>query len=75
WRLISARNARWRLILGKIGVMKLAALAAMAAFLVASIVFVLAQAFVSGRPLTFDVSETNVGGVALTALLSYVRIL
>lgn len=75
WRLISARNARWRLILGKIGVMKLAALGAMAAFLVASIVFVLAQAFVSGRPPTLDVSETNAGGVALTALLSYVRIL
>jgi ABC-2 type transport system permease protein len=74
WRLISARNARWRLILGKIGVMKLAAVATMAAFLVASMIFFLAQAFIAGRPLTFDVSDMNAGGVSLTALLSYIRI-
>ncbi len=74
WRLISARNARWRLILGKIGVMKLAALTAMVAFLVASTIFFLAQAFIAGRPLEFDVSGMNGTGVVLTALLSYVRI-
>jgi ABC-2 type transport system permease protein len=74
WRLISARNARWNLILGKIGVMKLAALAAMAAFLVASLVFFLAQSFIAGRPLTFTASGLDAGSAALTALLSYVRI-
>lgn len=74
WRLISARNARWRLIFGKIGVIKLAALASMGAFLVASVIFFLAQAFIAGRPLEFDVYDLSPSDVALTALLSYVRI-
>lgn len=40
----------------------------------ASVIFFLAQAFIAGRPLEVDVSGFSPGDVALTALLSYVRI-
>jgi ABC-2 type transport system permease protein len=46
WRLISARNSRTNLILGKVAALKLLALAAMLTFVLATVVFKLAQAFI-----------------------------
>lgn len=74
WRLISARNSRPWLIMGKIGVMKLLALIAMAAMLVAAFVFYASQAIVTGRPLSFDPAGFEPGKFVLLWLLSYIRI-
>jgi ABC-2 type transport system permease protein len=74
WRLISARNSRTNLILGKVAVLKLMALAAMLAFLIACIVFTLAQALVFERPLSFDFDGGDAGRFLLMWLLSWVRI-
>ncbi|HYD27740.1 ABC transporter permease subunit [Brevundimonas sp.] len=74
WRLITPRNGRVALLLGKLGVLKLLALAAMVAFLIASFIFFVSQAMVYQRPMSFsyDVSET--GSLALIWLLSWTRI-
>lgn len=74
WRLISARNTRLNLLLGKVGVLKLLALLAMLAFLVACFVYTVAQGLVFERPLTFDYGATEWGQFALLWLLSLVRI-
>ena len=74
WRLISARNTRPMLLMGKVGVMKLAALAAMAAFTLACFVFLTSQALVTGRPLGFDAGKIDLGRLLLEFLLSYIRI-
>lgn len=74
WRLISARNARLNLILGKVGVLKLVALAAMAAFLVACGVFIVAQAVIFERPVSFTYEAADWGKFALTWLLGMTRI-
>jgi ABC-2 type transport system permease protein len=74
WRLISARNSRINLILGKVAVMKLMALAAMLAFLIAAIVFTLAQAVIFERPLSFEFDGGDAGRFLLLWLLSWVRI-
>ena len=74
WRLISARNSRMNLILGKVAVFKLLALAAMLAFLVAGVVGSISQAFVFERPVTFHMEGADLGPFALTWLLSWVRI-
>ncbi|WP_439472710.1 hypothetical protein [Brevundimonas sp.] len=74
WRLISARNDRTSLILAKVGVVKIVAIVGSLFFLIASFCFLLAQAFVYGRGLSFSVNGGDVGGIALTWLLSYIRI-
>lgn len=74
WRLISARNRRPWLLLGKVGVMKLLAVAAMLTMLVASFIFFLSQAIVTGRPTSFDLSQFDLGHFLLIWLLSYIRI-
>ncbi len=74
WRLISARNDRTSLILGKVGTMKLMAIAATAAMLVSAFVFHLAQALIFERPPTFGLSAGEAGDAALLWLLSYIRL-
>ena len=74
WRLISARNDRMSLILAKVGVVKIVAIVSSLFFLLASFVFMLAQALVYERGLSFSVAGGDVGGIALTWLLSYIRI-
>ncbi|RZJ31522.1 MAG: hypothetical protein EON85_03195 [Brevundimonas sp.] len=74
WRLISARNDRLSLILAKVGVVKIIAIISSLFFLVASFIFMLAQAVVYERGLSFSVAGGDVGGIALTWLLSYIRI-
>lgn len=74
WRLISARNTRTALILGKVGVVKLMALGASLAFIIAAFIFFIAQAVVSGRPITFSLDGAEAGHAALLWLLAYIRI-
>lgn len=74
WRLISARNDRVSLILAKVGVVKIVAIVGSLFFLIASFIFMLAQAMVYDRGLTFAVDGGEIGGAALTWLLSYIRI-
>ncbi|MDQ8029794.1 MAG: hypothetical protein REJ23_13800, partial [Brevundimonas sp.] len=66
WRLISARNDRISLILAKVGVVKIIALVSSLFFLIASVIFLLAQAMVYDRGLTFDLKDIEIGGAALT---------
>ncbi|NBB64653.1 ABC transporter permease subunit [Pseudomonas sp. ODNR1LW] len=74
WRLISARNARPWLLLGKIGVMKVLAMIAMLTTLVAAFIYFISQALVTGRPMSFDLTDFNLVEFLLTWLLSYIRI-
>lgn len=74
WRLISARNGRPWLLLGKIGVMKALAMIAMLTTLVAAFIYFLSQALVMGRPIAFDMKDFDLVSFLLTWLLSYIRI-
>lgn len=74
WRLITPRNGRVWLLLGKVGVFKLLALAAMIFFLIAAFVFFIAQAVVYQRPLSFSYGAAEAGQFALVWLLSWTRI-
>lgn len=74
WRLISARNTRTNLILGKVGALKAVAIAAMLTFLVACFIFTVAQSLVFARPLTFEYGAGDWGQFALIWLLGLVRI-
>ncbi len=74
WRLISARNDRVSLILAKVGVVKILAVATSLAFLAASFVFLIAQAMVYERGLSFSIDGAEAGRAALLWVLSYVRI-
>lgn len=74
WRLISARNGRPWLILGKVGVMKALAMIAMLAMLIAAFIFFISQAVVTGRPMAFDLTDFDLGQFLLLWLLSLIRI-
>lgn len=74
WRLITARNSRVNLLLGKVGVMKLMALAATFAMMIAAFLFFIAQAVVYERGMVFNLTGEMAGDSALVWLLSYVRI-
>lgn len=75
WRLISARNGRTELILGKVGVLALVGLAAMVVFLISSVIFHVTQAVVFERSMTFAFGAAEAGEFALLWLLSWVRII
>jgi ABC-2 type transport system permease protein len=75
WRLISARNSRDALVLGKIGTMKLMALAATVAMLIAGGVYYLAQALIFDRPAVFSMTPSDVSDFFLLWLLSFVRLI
>jgi ABC-2 type transport system permease protein len=75
WRLISARNSRGNLLLAKLAVVAVLALAAMAFMLVASVIEKLIQAAVFERTLTFAMTgEKALQFLGFTAL-SWLRIL
>ncbi|GAA0639104.1 hypothetical protein [Brevundimonas lenta] len=74
WRLISARNDRASLILGKVGVMKILAFSTLLVLLVAAFVFYGTQAVVFQRPVSFHMSGAEALDALLVWLLSYVRI-
>jgi ABC-2 type transport system permease protein len=74
WRLISARNSRPNLLLGKVGVLKLLTLAAMLVFLVTGALSEVIKAAIFARPLTFTFGATEAGQFGLLFLLSFVRV-
>ncbi|MGH7026771.1 ABC transporter permease subunit [Brevundimonas sp.] len=74
WRLISARNSRPNLLLGKVGVLKLLTLAAMLVFLLTGTLSEVIKAGIFARPLTFTFGATEAGQFALLFLLSFVRV-
>ncbi|MFA4893346.1 ABC transporter permease subunit [Brevundimonas sp.] len=74
WRLISARNSRSNLLLGKLAVVAGLALAAMALMLVAGVAENLIKAAVFERTLTFSMTGEMVGRFLGFAGLSWLRI-
>jgi len=75
WRLISARNARANLLLGKVGVLKTLALLAMAAFLIAGVIETGLKAAIYDRGIEWVVSGAEAGRFLAFALLSLIGIL
>lgn len=75
WRLITARNSRINLILGKIGALKMLALAGIVIFLVAGVIFGISQSIIYGRPLTFTMDGGDAGSFGLLLLLAYLRLI
>ena len=75
WRLISARNSRLNLILGKVGAFKVLTLAAMVVFVIAGLVFSLSGALINGGEITFSLDGGDAGDFGLLFLLGYVRII
>lgn len=74
WRLISARNSRPNLLLGKVGVLKLLTLAAMLVFLATGAVSDVIMAAIFARPMTFTFGATEASQFGLLFLLSFVRV-
>ena len=74
WRLISARNSRLNLMLSKVVVFAILALAGMGLFLIATLLFAFSEALAFSRPLSFSISGEAVGQAALMGLLSWLRI-
>jgi ABC-2 type transport system permease protein len=75
WRLISARNSRSNLLLGKLAVVAGLALAAMLFMLVAGVIENLIKAAVFDRTLTFSMTGETIGHFFGFAALSWLRII
>ena len=73
WRLITARNSRPNLIMGKAGAVKLLTLAGLALLLVASMGADIAKGLIFGRSFAFGFGGDEAQSFGLLALLSYVR--
>ncbi len=73
WRLITARNSRPNLIMGKAGAVKLLTLAGLALLLVASMGADVAKGLIFGRSFAFGFGGDEAQSFGLLALLSYVR--
>ena len=74
WRLVTSRNSRLNLLLGKVVVFAGLAVAAMLAFIITGLTTDVIQAAVFSRPLGFSMSITDVGQLLVMAALSLVRI-
>jgi len=74
WRLISARNGRTNLLLGKVAVTAVLALLAMIAMFVAGVGDKLIKAAVFDRPLTFTMTGDLAGQIALISGLGWLNI-
>lgn len=75
WRLISARNSRLNLIVGKVATLSVIALIGLVLFLVGVLVFGLSQAVITERPLAFQIGGEQLADAGLLALLSWLRII
>lgn len=73
WRLISARNTRPNLILGKVGVVKLLSLVALVILLVFGFVGELIKGAIFERPYAFTFGGKEAGQFGLLFLIAYVR--
>lgn len=74
WRLITARNSRPNLIMGKAGAVKLMALAGLILFLIASMGADVAKGVIFGHSFAFGFGADEARAFGLLALLSYVRV-
>lgn len=74
WRLITARNSRPNLIMGKAGAVKLLTLAGLALLLVASMGADVAKGLIFGRSFAFGFGGDEARAFGLLALLSYARV-
>lgn len=74
WRLITARNSRPNLIMGKAGAVKLLTLAGLLLLLIASMGADVAKGLIFGRSFTFGFGGDEAQAFGLLALLSYVRV-
>ncbi len=75
WRLISARNTRPNLLMGKIGVVGLTALVAMVLLLIASVIGEAIKGAILGQPLGFSLSGEDGLQILTQAGLSWLRIM
>jgi ABC-2 type transport system permease protein len=75
WRLISARNTRPNLLIGKVAVVALVIVLATVATLISDIIASLIQAAVFGRPLAFSMTGADAADFGLLTLTSWARIL
>lgn len=75
WRLISARNGRDNLILGKVGVFKLLTIAAMLVLIVGTVGENLIKALILAKPLAFTFKGDDFGRILGLFFLSYWRII
>lgn len=75
WRLISARNTRPNLLIGKVAVVALVIVLATFAALISDVIASLIQAAVFGRPLTFSMTGAAAADFGLLTLTSWARIL
>lgn len=75
WRLISARNSRINLILGKVGAFKVLTLAALVVFMIAAVIFSVSGALINGSSLGFSMDGGDSGSFGLLLLLCYIRII
>ena len=74
WRLISARNTRPSLVLGKVGTVIGIALLAMLGWLIFSVVGDLIQSVIFARPLTASLTGDQAGQIAAMSGLGFLRL-
>ena len=74
WRLITARNSRPNLIMGKVGAIKLMTLAGLGLFLLAALVGAIIKGVVLGTDLVFRFGGDEARAFGLLFLLAYVRV-
>lgn len=74
WRLITARNSRPNLIMGKAGAVKLMALAGLGLYLIASMGADVAKGVIFGHSFAFGFGGDEARAFGLLTLLSYVRV-
>ena len=75
WRLISARNTRPNLLIGKVAVVALVIVLATFAALISDVIASLIQAAMFGRPVTFSMTGAAAADFGLLTLTSWARIL
>ena len=75
WRLITARNSRANLIMGKAGAVKLMTLAGLLLFLAAALIGAVAKGLILDRDLAFGFSGEQARNFGLLFLLGYVRVI
>jgi len=75
WRLITARNSRANLIMGKTGAVKLMTLTGLLLFLAAALIGAVAKGLILDRDLVFAFDAEKAGNFGLLFLLAYVRVI
>ncbi|MNK15729.1 ABC-2 family transporter protein [compost metagenome] len=75
WRLISARNNRANLIMGKAGAVKLMTLTGLLLFLIAAVIGAVARGLILDRDLVFRFGGEEARTFGLLFLLAYVRVI